>query len=182
MTTRRDPEGRRTIYDCLGGAGDGLIAVGRLDFASSGLLLLTTDTVLADRITDPASRVARVYVVTVRGRMTDAAAARMMAGIASGQDLLRAERVQLRKVSARESHLVVELHEGRYREIRRLCGAVGHEVTRLKRVSLGGIELGRLPPGGWRPLTRTEVEAVFSRKAKDARRDGRRTGDAERPS
>ena len=183
LTTRRDPQGRKTIYDCLGEAGEGLIAVGRLDLASSGLLLLTTDTALADRITDPTSQVPRVYLVTVRGRVTDAEAAHMTTGITCGRDLLRAEHVQLRKVSTRESHLVVELREGRNREIRRLCEAVSHEVTRLKRVSLGGLELGDLPPGSWRPLTRAETEAVFSHQAKDARgRDGSRTGDDERPS
>jgi 23S rRNA pseudouridine2605 synthase len=166
VTTRRDPEGRKTIFDCLGEAGDGLIAVGRLDLASSGLLLLTTDTALADRITDPSSQVPRVYLVTVRGRVTDAEAARMTTGITCGRDLLRAERVQVRKVSTRESHLVVELRDGRNREIRRLCEAVGHDVTRLKRVSLGGLELGDLLPGSWRPVTRVETESVFVTSAR----------------
>jgi 23S rRNA pseudouridine2605 synthase len=167
LTTRRDPEGRQTIYDLLGDAGRGLIAVGRLDFASSGLLLLTTDTALADRITDPARRVERLYVVTTRGRMSDADAAQMMTGIRVGWDLLRAEHVLIRKASSRESHLVVELREGRNREIRRLCKAVGHDVTRLKRVRLGGLDLGALQPGRWRVVSREEAERAFPRAAAD---------------
>jgi 23S rRNA pseudouridine2605 synthase len=150
VTTRRDPEGRPTIYDVIGEAADGLIPVGRLDLATSGLLLLTTDTRLADTITDPKNAVPRVYVVTVRGRVTPEEAA-----------CLDAPRVLIRKASAPETHLTVELRRGRNREVRRLFEAIGHEVTRLKRVGFGQLELGDLGPGQWRRLTRTEIEAAF---------------------
>lgn len=83
VTTRRDPQGRKTIYDVLGDAGRGLIAVGRLDLATSGLLLLTTDTVLANWITDPDNGVPRVYIVTARGRVTDADVERLRHGVES---------------------------------------------------------------------------------------------------
>jgi 23S rRNA pseudouridine2605 synthase len=162
VTTRSDPEGRRTIYDVLGEDARGLIPVGRLDLATSGLLLLTTDTQLANRITDPDSAVARVYVVTVRGRVDDADALRMTEGVVSGRQRLRASAVTVRKASGRESHLTVELREGRNREVRRLFEAIGHEVTRLKRVRLGRLELGTLQPGAWRELTRAEAEQVFT--------------------
>ena len=157
VTTRRDPEGRRTVFDLLGDAGEGLVTVGRLDLASTGLLLLTTDTRLANWLTDPASRVIRRYVVTARGRVEDDDARRMETGI----DGLQASRVTVRKRSERETHLVVELTEGRNREIRRLFEAVGHGVTRLLRVAYGGIELGRLQPGNWRDIPRSEIEAAF---------------------
>ena len=150
VTTRRDPEGRRTIYDVIGPPASGLIAVGRLDLATSGLLLLTTDTRLAHRITDPVNAVPRVYVVTVRGRITESEASRL--------DVVS---VVIRKPSHRETHLTVELRRGRNREVRKLFEAIGHEVTRLKRVRLGSLELGRLAPGEWRELTRTEVETAF---------------------
>jgi 23S rRNA pseudouridine2605 synthase len=146
VTTRRDPEGRRTVFDVLGEAGAGLIAVGRLDLATSGLLLLTSDNRLADWITDPANRVARVYIVTVRGRVQPAETSR-----------LSAARVLLRKSSARESHLTVELHEGRNRQVRRMFEAIGHDVTRLKRVRLGGFDLGGLAPGEHREVLRAEI-------------------------
>ena len=161
ITTSRDPEGRRTIYDALGEAGRGLIAVGRLDLATSGLLLLTTDTRLADWITDPAHDVPRVYIVTARGRVSDEDVARLIAGVGAGRDRLQAHAVQLRKASGRESHLTVELREGKNREIRRLFTAIGHEVTHLKRVRFGTLELGDLPPGEWRALTRNDVRAAF---------------------
>jgi 23S rRNA pseudouridine2605 synthase len=150
VTTRRDPEGRRTIYDVIGPQAGGLIAVGRLDLATSGLLLLTTDTRLAHRIADPGSAVPRVYVVTVRGRVT-----------AKDVAVLDAASVVIRKASDRETHLTVELRRGRNREVRKLFESIGHEVTRLKRVRFGGLELGRLAPGDWKELTRTEVEAAF---------------------
>ena len=150
VTTRRDPEGRRTIYDVIGPPASGLVAVGRLDLATSGVLLLTTDTRLAHRIADPANAVPRVYVVTVRGRVTDEEA---------GQ--LDAVSVVVRKASNRETHLTVELRRGRNREVRKLFEAIGHEVTRLKRVRFGGLGLGTLAPGEWKDLTRTDVEAAF---------------------
>jgi len=161
VTTRRDPDGRKTIYDVLGDAGRGLVAVGRLDLATSGLLLLTTDTALAHWITDPSSGVPRVYVVTVRGRVTDADVERVRRGVESRGERLRAASVTPRKVSGRESHLTVELREGKNREVRRLFEAIGHEVTRLKRVALGGLDLGRLPPGGCREVSREELRAAF---------------------
>jgi 23S rRNA pseudouridine2605 synthase len=150
VTTRHDPEGRKTIYDVIGPAAHGLIAVGRLDLTTTGLLILTSDTRLAHRITDPANAIPRVYIVTVRGRVTDDEAVE-----------LDAASVVVRKASARETHLIVELRRGRNREVRRLFESIGHEVTALKRVRFGGLELGSLRPGGWRELTRTEVEAAF---------------------
>jgi 23S rRNA pseudouridine2605 synthase len=161
VTTRRDPEGRPTVFDALGDEARGLIAVGRLDLASTGLLLLTTDTQLAHRLTDPAAGLVRRYLVTVRGSLADADAAHMMDGVGD----LRAESVQVRKRSGRETHLLVELREGKNREIRRLCAAVGHEVSALKRVAFGGLELGDLPPGKWRSVTRDEASRVFGAAA-----------------
>jgi len=149
VTTRIDPEGRRTIYDVLGEPGQGLIAVGRLDMATSGLLLLTTDTRLADWITDPAHAVPRLYAVTVRGRIVETDIASLTG------------RVTVRKTSARESHLLVELTEGRNRQVRRMFESIGHEVTALKRVKLGGLDLGRLEPGQHRELTLEETVHAF---------------------
>ena len=161
LTTRSDPEGRRTIYDVLGEAGSGLVPVGRLDYATSGLIVLTSDTRLADRLADPANGVVRVYVVSVRGRVTEEERARLADGVCSRGERLRAAAVRVQKTSARESHLIVELREGRNREVRRLLEAVGHEVTRLKRVRFGSLELGDLGPGEWRDVTRTEIAAVL---------------------
>jgi 23S rRNA pseudouridine2605 synthase len=156
VTTRRDPEGRPTVFDVLGDTGRGLIAVGRLDRASTGLLIFTNDTHLANALTDPAHHVRRRYIVTVRGRVTPETARRLEQGLEVqvephvAPELLAAARVEIRKASGRETHLLVELDEGRNREIRRLFQAAGHEATRVHRVSFGPYELGNLQPGQWR--------------------------------
>ena len=150
VTTRRDPEGRPTVFDLLGPDAAGLVAVGRLDLASTGLLLLTTDTQLAERLTNPASGIARRYVVTVRGEMTDDDCA----AIVRGRDGLKASAARIIKRSRRETHLIIELTEGKNREIRRLTPL---RVTRLLRVAYGPIELGTLQPGKWREITSAEA-------------------------
>ena len=159
VTTRRDPEGRPTAYELVRDAGPHLQAIGRLDLASSGLLLFTTDTRLAAALLDPDSAVPRVYVVTVRGSVDDTSLGALSSGLTIDGAVVT-PRVTLRKRSGRETHLLVELVEGRNREIRRLFAAVGHEVTRLLRVSFGGVELGTLPPGRWRPLTYDELRTL----------------------
>jgi 23S rRNA pseudouridine2605 synthase len=122
------------------------VAVGRLDFASTGLLIFTNDTALADRLTDPDRRVPRTYVVTVRGRLTPETARRLQ------EEHAAATRLEIRKASNRETHLIVELIEGKNRELRRLFGGAGHEPTRIHRISFGEYDLGDLQPGKWRTL------------------------------
>lgn len=161
VTTRSDPEGRPTVYGCLEGLEEHVIPVGRLDAATTGLLLLTNDTRFADWVTDPENEVPRVYLVTVRGPLADDTARRLEEGVEESGERLSAKAVAIRKRSRRETHLVVELTEGRNREIRRMLAAAGHEVTRLKRVSFGGLELGELPPGRWRVVGGEELKAAF---------------------
>ncbi|MGH9409558.1 MAG: pseudouridine synthase [Vicinamibacterales bacterium] len=153
VTTRHDPQGRRTVFDVLGPEADGLVAVGRLDLATSGLLLLTSDTQLAERLTNPKSGVIRRYAVTVRGEVSDDDRARLERGVED----LRPRAVSIRKRSRRETHLLVELTEGKNREIRRLFQSIGAEVTRLLRVAYGRIELETLQPGQWREVPHSAV-------------------------
>jgi 23S rRNA pseudouridine2605 synthase len=161
VTTRRDPEGRVTVYDVLGDAARDLMPVGRLDLATSGLLLMTTDTQLANWITSPANALPRVYLVVVRGRLAESDSTRLTKGVESGRERLVAHAVTLRKTSGRESHLVMELREGKNREVRRLFTAIGREVTALKRVQIGGLELGDLRPGDFRELSRRDIRRAF---------------------
>jgi 23S rRNA pseudouridine2605 synthase len=161
VTTRRDPQGRKTIYDVLGDVGGWMAPVGRLDVATSGLLLLTNDTKFADWLLDPANAVVRVYRVTVRGRVSEGERHGLEKGIADRGETLRAEQVTIRKASARETHLIVRLTEGRNREIRRLFASISHEVTALARVAIGGLELAGLEPGEWREVSRGEVRSAF---------------------
>lgn len=160
VTTRDDPEGRPTVYDLVRDAGTHLATVGRLDRASTGLLLLTNATRLAAALTDRARAVPRVYVVTVRGALSDQAAAGAERGVDVDGERLAARRMVVRKRSQRETHLIVELTEGKNREIRRLLAALGHEVTRLTRIAFGSLELGPLASGRWRLLQAAEVEAL----------------------
>ncbi len=160
VTTRHDPEGRTTVYEFLTDAAR-VVPVGRLDYASSGLLLFTNDTQFANWLTDPATGLIRRYVVTVRGGLSDETARALEAGVTDRGEPLKAATVEVLKRSKRETHLVVELTEGKNREIRRLLNSAGHEVTRLKRVAFGGLELGDLAPGKWRNVSVQEARAAF---------------------
>jgi 23S rRNA pseudouridine2605 synthase len=161
VSTRSDEKGRPTVYSLIKAIDQHLGLVGRLDYATTGLLLFTNDTKFANWLTDPTNAIRRVYLVTVRGEVTEADARRWQAGIQDEGERLGAARVEVRKASRRESHLTIELTEGKNREIRRMCKALGFEVTRLKRVAFGGLELGDLEPGKWRELSREEIEQAF---------------------
>jgi 23S rRNA pseudouridine2605 synthase len=161
VTTRSDPEGRKTVYDLLADLPDRVVPVGRLDLATSGLLILTNDTQFANWLTDPASGIPRVYLVTVEGRATEEAATQLTQGVVVDGERLSASAVTLRKASSKESHLTVTLREGRNREVRRLLAATGHPVTRLRRVQFGGLELRTLAPGKWRTVSAAELGEAF---------------------
>lgn len=161
VTTRSDEKGRPTVFTLLGEQASSMHSVGRLDFATSGLLILTNDTRLSAWLTAAANQVPRVYQVTVRGELSEQTLARARDGVLDRGEWLKPAAVELRKSSGKESHLSVELREGKNREIRRLFAALGHEVTRLKRVSFGGLTLGRLQPGEYREVSRAEVAAAF---------------------
>lgn len=161
VTTRVDPEGRPTVYALLPPDGDDLQAVGRLDRATTGLLLFTNDTQLAHRLTDPARGVPRTYVVTVRGALADATAQQLSTeGIEDGDDHLQADSIEVRKRSARETHVIAVLREGKNREIRRMFLAAGHEVTRLKRVAFGPVDLGDQAVGTVRDIDPTTFDGL----------------------
>jgi 23S rRNA pseudouridine2605 synthase len=161
VTTRSDEKERPTVYDLLPEAQRHLKPVGRLDMASSGLLLFTGDNRLAAWLTDPANGVPRIYTVTVRGCITPEEFLHLEAGVEDAGETLKPRQVILRKASGRESHLTITLTEGKNREIRRLMAAVGHEVTLLKRVGLGNLTLQGLRPGESRELTPEELRAAF---------------------
>lgn len=162
VTTRSDEKGRRTVFDVLGEKSTlGLHAVGRLDLATSGLLVLTNDTSLSSWLTDPKNAIMRVYLVSVRGELTEEKKRVLERGIDDDGERLHADSIEIRKASRKETHLVVTLKEGKNREIRRLFKALGHEVTRLKRVAFGGLTLGELQPGEHRVLSESELSRAF---------------------
>lgn len=161
VTTAQDERGRDTVYRCFEGADLGWIApVGRLDKASEGLLLFTSDPQWAAGITDPAGGPEKTYHVQV-DRIPDAA---MLSGAQSGVvvdgELLRAASARLLRAGARNAWLEIVLDEGRNRQIRRLLAAFGIGVLRLVRVAIGPLALGELPKGQWRELSAEEVAAL----------------------
>jgi 23S rRNA pseudouridine2605 synthase len=149
LTTKRDPEGRPTIYDHLPAELGACHAVGRLDMHTSGLLLLTNLTRLSNYLTDPANAIPRLYRVEVRGEVSPSTLEALVAGVRESGEWLQARRAEAVKTSGKESVLLLELVEGKNREVRRLCLALGHEVKGLKRLSFGSYELGTLLPGQW---------------------------------
>ena len=160
VTTKSDEKGRSTVFDLLPQDMKTLHSVGRLDMASTGLLLLTNDTRLSDFLTDPANAIPRTYVVTIEGQLMDEELAQIENGIMDEGELLKPSKLTLRKKSSKESHFLIELTEGKNRELRRIFSFFGHRVRKLKRIAFGPLELGDLEPGTFRLLTDAEIAAV----------------------
>jgi pseudouridine synthase len=171
VCTNRDPEGRRRAIDLVQHpAGPRLYPVGRLDVDSSGLLLLTNDGELANRITHPRYGVHKVYEVTVAGSLDEAAVKKLERGVflsdryttkgkKPGRKTQRS-RLKLLKRGRDRTLLLMELREGRNREIRRMMLYVGHKVKKLRRVQMGPLKLTGLRTGQWRELQPTELNAL----------------------
>lgn len=169
VTTRSDPERRPTVMELLGGVREYVYPVGRLDFQSSGLLLLTNDGDLAEHLTHPRHEVARVYEVHVLGVPDAHDLDRLSRGIVI--DGRRTQPADVRIVHAPRrsskggrdaSILTISVREGRNRQVRKMCDAIGHPVEALRRVAIGPIRDDRLRPGQWRDLTADEVRRLRS--------------------
>jgi 23S rRNA pseudouridine2605 synthase len=169
VTTMRDPEGRRTVADVVRRAGvtARVVPVGRLDYDTSGVLLLTDDGETANVLTHPRFGVEKTYRATLRGRLEPDAVERILRGIRLDDG--RAAPAQLRVIAVRRDVSLVDLtiHEGRNRQIRRMFDVVEHPVLALVRLRFGPIALGSLAPGAVRPATDRE-RAALARVAADA--------------
>jgi 23S rRNA pseudouridine2605 synthase len=173
VVSAADEKGRDTVYTALQGAGlPWLGAVGRLDKASEGLLLLSNDTVWAAGITDPIAHVAKTYHVQIDCVPTPALLAALARGVRDGDEYLRARHVSLLRAGEKNGWLEVVLDEGRNRQIRRMLEAQGVRVLRLLRVAIGELRLGPLAKGQWRHLEQDEVDALgATRVPLSSRRD-----------
>ncbi len=162
VTTRSDPQRRRTVIDLLQGVREYVYPVGRLDYDTEGLLLLTNDGDLAARLTHPRHGVERTYEAKVAGMPDDEAIDQLRNGIPlDGRRTLPADVMLLNKGRRdRSGVLRITIREGRNRQVRRMCEAVGHPVNSLTRVRIGPIADRRLKPGQWRELRAEEVAAL----------------------
>ena len=166
VTTTSDELGRRCVTDLVKDAPAHVYPVGRLDRNSEGLLLLTNDGAFANLVMHPSNHISKTYRVTVRPDVSDEQAAKMSAGVMlDGRMTLPATVLVLEKQDGRVV-LQITIQEGRNRQVRRMCEAVGLEVARLKRTSVGPLKLGMLQPGQWRELRPGEVAALRNAASK----------------
>lgn len=163
VTTVSDPEGRPTVMEFIKGVDARVYPVGRLDYASEGLLLMTNDGALAQKLTKAGSHVPKTYLVKVSGKPSEEAIGRLRAGITIGLDDGRRVKTSPAKIRLAEDKpnpwYEVTLIEGRNRQIRRMFATVGFDVEKIKRVRIGPLELD-VAPGKWRALTKKEVEEL----------------------
>ena len=161
LTTRSDEHGRKTVMDLVQGVDAHLRPVGRLDKDSEGLLLMTDDGAFINLLTHPSGGVGKLYRVTVHPRATEEQVIQMSSGVVL-DDGVKTQPCVIHVVTDEPERTVMEitLYEGRNRQIRRMCAAVGLEMVRLKRSAEGPVKLGMLQPGEWRELKRSEVNAL----------------------
>ena len=155
VTTASDPQGRPTVFELVPDA-PRVFPVGRLDADTEGLLIMTNDGDLAHRLTHPSFGVEKEYVAEVQGAPSRASVRRLRDGVELDDGVTAVARVALVEPNV----LRIVIHEGRNRQVRRMCDAVGHPVVRLVRTRIGPVSDRRLPPGQWRPLTPAELREL----------------------
>jgi 23S rRNA pseudouridine2605 synthase len=162
LTAMSDPRGRKTVADFLGDRSQRLFHIGRLDYDTEGLMLLTNDGELAHRLAHPSFEVAKTYLADVTGQVPRDLGRRLMAGIELDDGVAVADRFRLIDRSGQRALVEITLHEGRKHVVRRMLAAAGHPVTRLVRTDVGPIKLGNLKPGTSRSLGTREIGELYA--------------------
>jgi len=165
MTTMKDPEGRPIVTDLLTGIKERVYPIGRLDYNTEGLLLLTNDGALANILMHPSHEVDKGYLVRVSGQVSEGQIKKLSEGVKLEDGMTAPAKVLPFSESEQNSWISITIHEGRYRQVRRMCEAVGHHVLGLHRSAYGGLGLGTLPAGASRELLPSEVELLRSAAA-----------------
>jgi 23S rRNA pseudouridine2605 synthase len=161
LTARRDDFGRRTVMECLPAEWHAhVFPVGRLDKETTGLLLLTDDGDLAYRCLHPSHHVPKTYRVTVARAPSEKSLRQLRQGVELDDGRTAPAEVWLQRTTAQGAQVDITIREGRNRQVRRMFGAVGHPVLALERISMGPLQLGKLPQGEWRELREEEVQAL----------------------
>ena len=157
LTTYKDPEKRPTVYDLIGGAGEWVVPVGRLDLDTTGLLLMTNDTDFADHVTSPESKVPKTYLVKSSLLLTDDQLDQLRRGVELSDGPTRPAQVKRVRDSARYTFFEITITEGRNRQVRRMVESLGAKTLKLVRIKIGPIEIGDLQIGTYRELTAKET-------------------------
>ena len=160
VTTASDPEGRATVLDKFRDFPARLYQVGRLDYDSEGLLLLTNDGDLTERMLHPSREVEKVYLARVSNQVTPEEAKRLERGVMVDGRVTSHAKARVLDAKPLYTDMMISIHEGRNRQVRKMVEAVGHEVVLLRRVRFGPLKLNDLPRGMWRELTDEEVQAL----------------------
>ena len=169
VTTLSDERGRRCVTDLLEGIPERVYPVGRLDKNSEGLLLFTNDGNFANGIMHPSREITKTYRVTVRPPVSEEQLAEMSIGVTLDDGFVTSPaNIVMQVQEPTRVVLLVSIHEGKKREVRRMCDAVGLEVIRLRRISIGPVKLGMLKPGTWRDLTSEELRSLRAAMGKDS--------------
>jgi len=161
VCTLHDEQGRKTVAELVGDVGARVYPVGRLDLNSEGLLLMTNDGDFADRVMHPSHEVEKTYQTWVEGEDAERAALRLSRPMTIDGYTVRPARVETLSRTERGLCLSVTIHEGRNRQVRKMCEQAGLRVTRLRRVREGALSLGELPVGRWRYLTEEEIRSFL---------------------
>lgn len=163
ITSLEDDRGRKTVMELFGDIKERIYPIGRLDYNTSGLLLLTNDGELANHIMHPSRVIVKTYEAEVKGFFRHADAEKLRRGIDIGDRRPTAPaEIEILRQSDSTSLVIVRIHEGRNRQVRRMMEAVGHEVLHLERTSVGNLKLGHLKPGRWRKLSEKEIQYLKS--------------------
>lgn len=162
VCSRKDERERPTIYELLPKEWGHLHSVGRLDFKSEGLIFLTNDGEFSLHLTHPRYGMRKKYIATVEGRVEGEVLRKFTGGLWHEGEKLKAEKARLVSASQAQSVVELELAEGKYHEVRRLFESQGLTVKGLRRIQIGRIKLGELPPGKWRTLTPVEIKSLLS--------------------
>ena len=165
LTAMSDPRGRKTVTDFLGDRSERLFHIGRLDYDTEGLMLLTNDGELAHRLAHPSFEVAKTYLAEVTGPVPKDLGRRLMAGVELDDGVASADRFRVVDRSGNRALVEITLHEGRKHIVRRMLAETGHPVSRLVRTDVGPIRLGNLKPGSTRELTTAEIGELFAASA-----------------
>jgi 23S rRNA pseudouridine2605 synthase len=160
VTTLTDPEGRTTVKDYFQGVRYRVFPVGRLDYDSEGLLVVTNDGDLAQALLHPSARIPKTYLVKIRGALTEREQEKLRRGMRLSDGMTAPARVRVVSESEQNSWVEISITEGRNRQVRRMFEALGHPVARLRRIAVDGLLLGALRPGEYRPIRTDELERI----------------------